>query len=30
MGGGTFFKAGGAQMHVKKTIEDFCSLNWQL
>jgi len=29
MGGGTFFKVGGAQVHVKKTIENFCGLNWQ-
>jgi len=30
MGGGTFFKVGGAQRHVKNTIENFCCLNWQL
>jgi len=29
MGGETFFKVG-AQLHVKKTIEYFCSLNVQL
>ena len=27
MGGGTFFKVGEAQVHVKKTIENFCGLN---
>jgi len=27
MGGGTFFKV---MVHVKKTIEKFCALNWQL
>jgi len=26
MGGGTFFKVG-AQVHVKKTMENFCGLN---
>jgi len=30
MGGGTFFKVGGAQVHAKQTIENFCGLNWQL
>jgi len=30
MGGGTFFKVGGAQVHVKKNIENLCGLNWQL
>ena len=29
MGGG-FFSKWGAQVHVKKTIENFCGLNWQL
>jgi len=28
-GGGTFFKVGGVQVHVK-TIEKFCGFNWQL
>jgi len=28
MRGGTFFKVG-AQAHVKKTIQNFCGLNWQ-
>ena len=30
MGGGTFFKVWGAQVHVEKTMENFCGLNWQL
>jgi len=30
MGGGTFFKVGGAQVHVKKTTDNFCGVNWQL
>jgi len=29
-GGGTFFKVGGAQMEIQKSIENFCGLNWQL
>jgi len=28
-GGRTYFKTG-AQVHVKKALENFCSLNWQL
>ena len=23
------FQSGGAQLHMKKTIEKFCGLNWQ-
>jgi len=30
MGSETFFKVRGTQVHVKKTIENFCGLNWQL
>jgi len=30
MGGGTLFKVGGAQVQVKKAVEKFCGLNWQL
>jgi len=30
MGGGTFIKVGGAQMQVKKSVENFCGLNWKL
>jgi len=30
MGGGTFFKVGGAQVHVRKTVEIVCGLNWKL
>jgi len=29
MGWWELFQSGGAQMHVKKTIEHFCSFNWQ-
>jgi len=30
MGGGNFFKVGKALVHVKKSIEKFCGLYWQL
>jgi len=28
--GGTVLQVGEAQVQVKKTIENFCGLNWQL